>query len=188
MDALTAVLTQPTPDTAWQLRNHLLEIDFPSDNPVWHILDQLFAFLNDLQGHMTTHEYTKLASKLDIGAVGAVALQGMMDADPDDENFWLQIGLGVVSEGLMVAASRQYIKGAQAEVDALFRGTAWHLYQTWWHFSATMQPDLDNAQRRQLLDNLFNPVYQPDVNDEAKALLLGRLFQILLLTQLTMEN
>ena len=25
---------------------------------------------------MTTHEYTKLASKLDIGAVGAVALQG----------------------------------------------------------------------------------------------------------------
>ena len=188
MNALTAVLTQPTPDNLWQLRSQLLESALPADNPAWDILDKFFTFLNDLQGHMSTREYTELASKLDVGAVGAVAMQGLLEAHPDSDSFWQQLGLGIISESLIIAASRQYIKGAQAEIEALFRGAAWHAYQAWWHFSATMRPEMDNKERRQLLDNLFNTIHHPDVSDEAKALLLGRLFQILLLAQLGIDD
>jgi len=47
-----------------------------------------------------------------------------------------------------------------------------------------MQPDLPPEQRWQAIQGLLAPAYKADVPAPAKAVLLGRVFQMLLLTHL----
>jgi hypothetical protein len=47
-----------------------------------------------------------------------------------------------------------------------------------------MQPDLEAEKRWQAIQALLAPAYDPDVPAPSKAVLLGRVFQILLITYL----
>jgi hypothetical protein len=48
-----------------------------------------------------------------------------------------------------------------------------------------MKPDLPAAERRRQLDNLFAPIHNPDFDCSGKAVLLGFIFQILLVSRLS---
>ncbi len=183
-ESLTAVLTHPSPKTLWQLRGDLLAAGLPSDSSVWRILDKFHAFINQLTASMSTHEYSKLATMLDIGAVGGVAIQNLLDSDMEPSELWKRLIAGGISESLMVLASRQYVKGAKAGMEGVCRATAWELYGELWQLSAQLQPELDTATRRQLIDNLLTAVHDESVPEMVKIGLNGRLFQILLLTYL----
>jgi hypothetical protein len=47
-----------------------------------------------------------------------------------------------------------------------------------------MQPELAPDERRRLVDELLAPIKDSEVNGTAKAVLIGRLFQILLIAKL----
>jgi hypothetical protein len=53
-----------------------------------------------------------------------------------------------------------------------------------WTLSAKMQPELPASERWTNIQELIAPALDPDTADASKAVLLGRLFQILLLAQL----
>jgi hypothetical protein len=84
----------------------------------------------------------------------------------------------------MVAASRQYVKGWSAETGLVHSRAAWILTEALWRTSVQMQPDLPAAERWRAIQSLLAPAYADDVPAPDKALLLGRIFQILLLTHL----
>jgi len=121
-------------------------------------------------------------SMLDIGAVGAVALENLVTSDPED--FWKGLVLGGIAEGLMVAASRQYVKGWEVETALVHSQAAWYLTEALWRASSEMQPDLQPEQRWEAIQTLLAPAHDPDVPAPAKAVLLGRIFQVLLITYL----
>ena len=183
-DSLTAVLTQPTPANLWQLRGDLLQANMPPDAPVWPIIDHFFTFLNNISQHLKDYEYSKVATLLDIGAIGGVAIQGVIEGNLPASTLWKRLLAGTIGEGLMVLASRQYIKGAKAEMVGIYQDTAWFLFDALWHVSARLQPSLSPADRRRLLDELFAPALQEEADDAVKIVLLGRLFQLLLLVNL----
>ncbi|MCP5101619.1 MAG: hypothetical protein GY943_39245 [Chloroflexi bacterium] len=183
--SLATVLAKPTPTALWQLRGDLLQADIPATASIWQVIDQFFTFLNNLNANLKDYEFSKMATLLDIGAIGGVAIQGVIEGNLPLKTLWKRLLAGTVGEGLMVLASRQYIKGAQAELIGVYQDAAWYLFDALWHVSAQLQPSLSAADRRRLLDELFAPALQEEADDAVKIVLLGRLFQLLLVVNLS---
>jgi len=183
-NALQSILSEPTPEALAILQGALLaqdQNDARAENAL-KVAERFHAFLSELKSKITAEQYSELASKLDISAVGAVALESLLASN--QENVWQHLILGGLAEGLMVAASRQYIKGWQTETGLVYTQAIWYLTEALWHASRRMQPDLSAEQRWQAIQSLLAPAGDPAVPAPEKALLLGRVFQILLLTHL----
>ena len=183
-DALQSILSEPTPGSLVTLQGALLAQDQndPSVEAALKVAERFHAFLSELKSKITAEQYSELASKLDISAVGAVALESILASS--QENVWQHLILGGLAEGLLVAASRQYIKGWQAETGLVYTRATWYLTEALWHASHQMQPELPAEQRWQAIQSLLAPAGDPAIPAPEKALLLGRVFQILLLTHL----
>jgi hypothetical protein len=183
-EAIESILSQPTPDALVLLQGALLaaEQEGQAAGRALEIAGHFYAYLSELQSKITARNYSELASLLDIGAVGAVALENIISAE--SENFWQRLVLGGIAEALMVGASRQYIKAWEAETGLVHSRAAWYLTEALWRASSEMQPDLDAAHRWQAVQALLVPAHDPEVPAPNKALLLGRVFQMLLITYL----
>jgi hypothetical protein len=183
-EALREVLTEPQLEDLVDLQGALLALDRrePAVSRALEITGRFYHYLGELQGKISAREYSELASRLDIGAVGAVALENLLAGERAE--FWRQFLLGAVSEGLMVAASRQYIKAWQVETTLVHADVAWFLAEVLWTTSIEMQPDLAAEQRWQAIRALLAPANDPEVPGADKALLLGRIFQLLLIAHL----
>ena len=171
-DALQAILSQPTPAALVTLQGALLASG-QQGKEVGLALEaagRFYDYLSELQSKITARDFAELASRLDIGAVGAVALENMLATA--QEEFWKRFLLGALSEALMVAASRQYIKGWTTETDLVHNRAAWYLAETLWHTSVQMQPDLSPQARWQAIQSLLAPVHDPNVPAPDKAVLL----------------
>jgi hypothetical protein len=92
--------------------------------------------------------------------------------------------MGGLAEGLMVAASRQYIKGWTAEVGQVFAQAVWYLNDALWRMSERMQPGTTPQERWQAIQSLLAPALDPEVESVQKAVLVGLVYQILLLIHL----
>lgn len=182
-DAVQAILSQPTPGALVKVQGALLAMG--QQEGVDRALDvtgHLHEYLSELQVKISAREYSELASRLDIGAVGIVALENLVTGE--GESFWQRFFFGGLAEVLMVFASRQYVKGWTAETDLVHTRAAWYLTEALWRASAQMQPDLPSERRWHAIQSLLAPAYAAEVPAPDRALLLGRVFQILLLTHL----
>ena len=184
LDTLQPVLSQPTPDALVALQPILLARGQQGADVerALEIAGHFHTYLSELQSKLTARQFSELASMLDIGAVGMVVLENLLCAGRED--VWRRLALGGVAEGLMVAASRQYVKGWQAETGLVHTRASWYLTEALWHASAEMQPDLAPDQRWQAIDSLLAPARDPQVPAPDKAILLGRIYQMLLLIYL----
>jgi len=183
-DVLQPILAGPTPGALVALQGALLasEMDGEAVETALEISGQFHTYLSELQSKITAKQYNELASRLDIGAVGVVALENILTTQK--EEFWNRLLLGALGEVLMVAASRQYVKAWDAETSLVHTQAACYLSEALWHTSRQMQPDLPPEQRWQAIQELLAPAYAAETPAPAKAVLLGRVFQILLLTHL----
>lgn len=181
--SLTAVLTAPSTENLWQLRGELRAAGAPANSSLWEVLSQFYDFLAHLSAGAEAHEYSQLASLMDIGAVGGVALENLLQTDSSGE-LWKKILAGSISEGLMVLASRQYVKAFKAEMETVYLSAAWFLFDALWQISTVSQPDLDPAIRRQAIEQLLAPIHAANTDNTVKAVLIGRLLQALLLANL----
>jgi hypothetical protein len=186
LTSLSNVLASPTPEALWKLQGDLLSEGFAPDAPIMTVLDAFHNFLNELVASATAREYSHFASILDMGAVGGIAIQNLLE-QRDSDGWWQRVLIGGVSESLMIIAARQYVKAWESEMTSDFNQAAWFLYRHFWQLSAVMQPDLPSEERRRLVDELLAPVQNPDTTGTAKAALLGRLFQLLLMANLVPE-
>lgn len=181
--ALRQALTSPTPQVLWELRADLLERGHPTDSELLEVVGEFHAFLDRYATSTSSRDLNHLASKLDIGAVGGVVLEQLFER-PAAKELAMQVLTGGISEGLMVLASRQYVRAQEGELAALFRDTAWCLYQRLWRWTAEANPDLGASDRRQLIDQLTATLRDPEVPTTVKAVLSGRLFQVLVVGHL----
>ncbi len=184
-DAIRPILSLPTPEALIALQGALLARGDKDEaaKQALEVTGHFYRYLSDLQSKLTSRSFSELASLLDIGAVGAVALENLIESEPD--KLWKRLALGSVAEGLMVAASRQYVKGWAVETGLVHSQAAWYLTEALWCLSGEIQPDLEPEQRWESIQGLLAPAQDADVPAPEKALLLGRIFQILLIAYLT---
>ena len=183
-EVLQPILVSPTPGALVALQGALLasELEEEAVETALEIAGQFHTYLSELQSKITAKQYNEVASRLDIGAVGTVALENIVATKK--EEFWKRLMLGGLGESLMVAASRQYIRAWDAETRLVHTQAAWYLSEALWRASRQMQPALRPEQRWQAIQDLLAPAYAAETPAPAKAVLLGRVFQMLLLTHL----
>jgi len=181
--ALVETLTAPTPGALWRLRADLLEQGAPSDARALAVVAEFHSFLDRFATATSSRDLSHLASKLDIAAVGGVVVEQLFEF-PDPKDLAMRVLTGGISEGLMVLASRQYVRAQKGELESLLRETAWTLHDRLWSWAASANPDLDRSERRQLIDQLTAPLRNREVAIDARAVLVGRIFQVLLLGHL----
>ena len=184
LEAVGPILSLPTPEALVALQGALLASGRQGQaaDRALEVAGHFYAYLSELQSKISSRNYSEMASRLDIGAVGTVALENILSSE--QESFWQRLMLGAVAEGLMVAASRQYVKGWEVETRLVHSHAAWYLGEALWTASAEMQPDLEAERRWQAIQALLAPAYDPEVPAPDKAVLLGRTFQMLLITYL----
>ncbi len=181
------ILTTPTPAALWQLYGQLLAAGVPPEAPLLGVVGAFHHYLADLRSKASARQFSELASVLDIGAVGGIALQNLIGSEggrAEASHLLHRLLLGTISESLMVVASRQYVKGWSSELNSVHCQAAWFLAGTLWTLSAEMQPELPASERWTNIQELIAPALDPDTANVSKAVLLGRLFQILLLGHL----
>jgi hypothetical protein len=181
LEALQPVLQEPAPAGLIDLQGALLASGQggPMLDRALEIAGQFHTYLCELESKISARDLSELASRLDMGAVGMVALENLV-GDKGDK-LWQDLLLGGLGEILMVAASRQYVRAWQVETGPVHRSAAWYLARVLWQLSQELQPALPDAQRWQSVQSLLAPAHDANVPGEAKALLLGRIFQLLLL-------
>jgi len=184
--SLEIALTSPTPAALWTLRADLLEDGASPDGQAFEIIGEFHAFLDRFATSTSSRDLNHLASKLDIGAIGGVVLEQLFES-PNAKDLAMRVLTGGISEGLMVLASRQYVRAQEGELAALFRDVAWSLYHRLWQWTAEANPDLEASERRQLLDRVTAPLRDVQTPSSIKAVLAGRLFQVLLLGRLSAD-
>lgn len=179
-DLLTHIAHEPTCDDLWTLRGTLLVCtqDQAEGPLVNEVAREFYIYLSELQSKMTARQYNELASRLDIGSIGMLALQ---DIIIEQENLWKNLLLGGIGEGLMVLASRQYIKAWEQELKSVHRRAAWTLYGVLWQLSQQYQPEMASNERQALIETTLAPALDEETPFETKALMLLRLFQTVLL-------
>jgi hypothetical protein len=182
--ALRQVLTSPTPEALWDLRADLLERDEDPGGEIFEIIDGFHGFLESFANLTSSRDLNHLASKLDISAIGGVLVEQLLER-ADHRDMAMRILTGGISEGLMVLASRQYVRAAEGDLSSLLREVAWVLYPLVWRWTAAANPDLAPEARRELIDRVIAAMRDDDVSLTARAVLAGRLFQILLLAHLS---
>ena len=181
-EAMGPVLRRPTPAALVGLQGALMASGMQGEalEDALEIAGQFFSYLCELNSKGTARDFSELASRLDIGAVGAVALENIVAGG--GEGFWRGALLGLLSEGLMVAASRQYVRAWEVEAGQVHTCAAWHLTDALWRASMEMQPDAAAEDRWKSIQTLLAPVYSVGTPATDKALLLGRIYQLLLLS------
>jgi len=164
----------------------LLVAGLPADSRAWAVIDEFRGFLDRLATSTSSREYSHLASKLDISAVGGVVLEQLLEIK-DAQELALRLLTGLLSEGLMVLATRQHVKAWEGELDAVYADAAWFLYGELWRWAERSKPDLAPAERRHLLDALLAPVRKSETPGFQKAVIVGLLFQVVLASHVTSE-
>lgn len=180
---LARVLTSPSADDLWNLRAGLLEAGVHEEAEVWGVIGEFHAFLDRLATGTSSRDFSELASRMDVSAVSGVLLEQLLEKH-DARELAVRVLSGVLSEGLMVLATRQHVRAWQGELAAVFRGAAWYLYGAMWRWTEGLRPEVDAGDRRRLLDRLFAPLLEPGSPEAVRAVLVGRLFQILLVAHL----
>ena len=185
-DLLSRLLTEPASADLLALQTRLLvaEADPGRAAAALRALDvtrEFHAYLSEIEAKISARDYSELASLLDIGAVGAVALENLIEAG---ETLQQRMLLGGLSEALMVAASRQYVKAWGREMQPVYMGAVWFLREELWRLSVSGRPDMRAEERVAMVDGLLAPALGGDAADEVCIALVGRLFQILLIIHL----
>ena len=185
-DLLGRLLVEPSPSDLLALQTRLLAVDADPAraDAACHALElsrEFYGYLSELEAKLGARQYSELASLLDIGAVGAVALENLTEAG---ESLKQRILLGGLSEVLMVLASRQYVKAWGREMEPIHMRAVWFLRAELWRLSIAGRPDIGAEERAALVDGLLAPALESDAPDEVRLALLGRLFQILLIIHL----
>ena len=183
---LQQVLREPTPEALWELQGALRVRAAGASKDEARALSQaleaageFYLYLSELQSKSTARQFSELASLLDMGAVCLVAVENLVT---EGEKLWEKVLLGGVGESLMVLASRQYIKAWAQETELVHRRVAWYLFGALWRLSAECQPELAPERRQALIQALLAPSLEAETPVPAKIALLGRLFQVLILT------
>ncbi len=188
-DLLGRITHQPQVEDLWALRATLLACadegaaeDRPNIEQSLDLVREFDFYLCSLQSKLTARHYNELASFLDMGAVGALALQDLLCEGEKSLKSYL---LGGLSESMIVLASRQYIKAWDHEMQGVHHQAAWFLYDAWWRISRRAQPELPPDKRQALVDELIRPAMDKDRSPQTRMALLIRLFQTALLVLLT---
>ena len=102
------------------------------------------AFASEVKGFVVSRDLSQKASLFDIGSIGILAVENVLTAE---RKSLFRIMMSGLSGGLAFAASRQYIYGSTAVLDALYRTNSAALYDDLWALATEIRGPLEVVQK-----------------------------------------
>ena len=141
------------------------------------------TFAAEVNGFVVSRDFSTKASLFDIGSIGVLAVENVLTAERKSLFRILMSGL---SEGLAFVASRQYIYGSTAVLDALYRTNSAALYDDLWALAMEIRGPLDEKTAREVqlgLDGFFKQLAEPGVPVDRRVAAIYQMYGILVLVR-----
>jgi hypothetical protein len=139
------------------------------------------TFASEVKGFVVSRDFSKKASLFDIGSIGILAVENVLTAE---RKSLFRIMMSGLSGGLAFAASRQYIYGSTAVLDALYRTNSAALYDDLWALATEIRGPLDEKTAREVqqgLDGFFKQLAGPGVPVDRRVVAIYQMYGILVL-------
>ena len=141
------------------------------------------AFASEVKGFVVSRQLSEKASLFDIGSIGILALENILTAE---RKSLFRIVMSGLSEGLAFAASRQYVYGSTAVLDALYRTNSAALYDDLWALTTEFRGPLGEKAVREIqgiMDRFFLQLGAPAVPVDVRVAAVYQMYGILVLVR-----
>jgi len=182
-DTLQRVLEEPTPGDLWALQGDLLAVggDQEAASKARRVAGDFYLYLSDLISKVASRHHSQWAAALATASVTSVSFHELLHGQVDAFKQLLLSGAPALLE---IGSALESVKAWEMETGLVHYDAAWRLYGELWDISTTMLPVLPLDQRRACLDALLGPVVSPDTPGNVKAILLVKLYQVVLAMRL----
>jgi hypothetical protein len=175
--AVQRILTAPAPDDLWRLQAELLALGTDAAQKARDVAGQFHSFLRDVESKIASRSASRWGAALATASVSSVGLQEML---AEQENPLRRLLASGVTAMLEVAGAMKSVEAWEVEASLVYYDVAWYLYAELWEVSVASRPELSDAERRALVDQLLTPILDPNVEGAVKSAVLVRFFQIAL--------
>ncbi len=139
-------------------------------------VSRFYSFGLEVGGFAKSSQSASQASLFDLASVGVLGVENVLTAEHRSLMRYLMSGL---SEGLMFLASRQYIAGSNAVLEATYKAHALAVRDALWSLAMDFRGSGDLSsikEAREAIDALFAKFDDPSVPLPAKVSLLYQLY------------
>jgi hypothetical protein len=191
-EVLTAAFSRMDDDATFRLRSELSTMRavlapgkdkdlLASMERALEAVGHFHAFASEVKGFVVSRDFSGKASLYDIGSIGVLAIENILTAERVSLFRLMMSGL---SEGLAFLASRQYIYGSSAVLEALYRTHSATMYEELWSLATELRGPLDEATAREVqagIDSFFKGLSAPGVKVDDRVAALYQLYGILVM-------
>ena len=139
-------------------------------------VSRFYSFGLEVGGFAKSSQSASQASLFDLASVGVLGVENVLTAEHSSLMRYLMSGL---SEGLMFLASRQYVAGSNAVLEATYKAHALTVRDALWSLAMDFRGSGDLSsikEAREAIDALFAKFDDPSVPLPAKVSLLYQLY------------
>jgi hypothetical protein len=171
------ILANPTPDELWAFQKALLIADGTEAARAREVARAFHSCLRTLESKSASRTASRWGAVLGTAAVASVSLPELRDRQERELGELLVSALPAVLE---VGAALRSAEAWEIEASLIYDEFAWFLYEELWDISLDVRPELTPDERRQRIDQVLDPLLNPELPDEDRATLVVDVFRSVL--------
>jgi hypothetical protein len=175
--SLESLLAGPTADGLWRFQAELLAVGGPEAIHARDVARAFHACLRTLESKSASRGASRWGAVLGTAAVASVSLPEMRDRQVRGLGGLLERALPAVLE---IGAAMQSAQAWEIEASLIYDEFAWFLYEELWDISLGVRPELTAIERRARVDQVLDPLLDPELPDGDRAALVVDVFRSVL--------
>ena len=175
--SLERLLANPTPDELWEFQKAVLVLGGPEAGRARAVARAFHSCLRTLESKKASRTASRWGAVLGTAAVASVSLQEVRDRQERELEDLLVHALPAVLE---VGAALRTAEAWEIEAGLIYDEFAWFLYEELWDISLDVRPELTAEERRERIDQVLDPLLDPDLPDKDRATLVVDVFRSVL--------
>jgi len=175
--SLERILADPTPDELWAFQKALLVARGPKAARARGVARAFHSCLRSLESKAASRMASRWGAVLGTAAVASVSLPEMRNRQERGLEEVLERALPAVLE---VGAALRSAEAWEIEAGLVYDEFGWFLYEELWDISLSVRPGLTADERRERIDEVLDPLLDPDLPDGDRAALVVDVFRSVL--------
>jgi hypothetical protein len=172
--SLARLLANPIPDDLWQFQKALLAVGGPEAARARGVARAFQACLRTLESKSASRTASRWGAVLGTAAVASVSLPEMRNRQERGLGELLERGLPAALE---IGAAMQSAQAWEIEAGLVYDEFSWFLYEELWDISLSVRPELTPVERRERIDQVLDPLLDPNLPDKDRATLVVDIFR-----------
>lgn len=175
--SLDVILEDPTAEKLWDLQKALLIVGGAEAERARDVAREFHSCLRTLDGKSASRSASRWGAALGTAAVASVSLPEIRNRQEAGIPELLERSLPAILE---IGSAVRSAQAWEIEAGLVYDAFAWFLYEELWDISLRVRPALTDDERRARLDDVIDPLLDPNVPDHVRATLVVDVFRSVL--------